>query len=165
VGAVPPTNPNQASGTPRSLGLVPTDAAPRDANGGHYYRWSLPAIGVAGSGEVIFSRRLPGLRHSLGMRTYVYGSLMRLAVVDPGLVSYEEERGRRMAATRNDSSDDNDEKGVDLLRTGPEELCAIRRAACLQTVISTSAGRPLHILHHQPFQLQSDTPDSHFYFW
>jgi hypothetical protein len=53
----------------------------------------------------------------------------RLAVVGPGLLSHEEERGCLVAATRDDSSDDDNYKGVDLLRTGPEEACAVRPAA------------------------------------
>jgi hypothetical protein len=52
-----------------------------------------------------------------------------LAIVGPGVLSYEEEREWRVAATGDNSSDDGDYKGVDLHRTGPEEAGAVRPAA------------------------------------
>jgi hypothetical protein len=66
--------------------------------GRHDYRWSLSGIGFAGSGSVLLSRKLPVLRHSMGIGRCVGGCLMRLAVVDPGLLSHEEERECRVAA-------------------------------------------------------------------
>jgi hypothetical protein len=48
------------------------------------------------------------------------GEQRRHAAVGPGLLSYEE-----------DDSSNNDDKGVDLLQTGPDDGCAVRPAASL----------------------------------
>jgi hypothetical protein len=131
--------------------LIPTQAAPRDPNRRHDCRWSLSGIGLAGSGSVLLSRRLPVLRQSLGMGRCVGGSQMRLAVVGPRLLSREEERGCLVAAIRDNSRSD-DDKGVDLLLTDPEETCAVRPAASLRTTIPTSTSRPRTLSTHRPFK-------------
>jgi hypothetical protein len=64
----------------------------------------------------------------------------RHAAIRPGLLSHEEERGCVVAATRDDSSDNDDEKGVDLLRAGPDEARAVRHAASLGLLVRRDAG-------------------------
>jgi hypothetical protein len=113
--------------------------------------WSLSGIGLVGSGSVLLSRRLPVRRHSMRMRRCVSGSQMSPAIIGPRFLSHEEGRGSRVAATRDNSMSD-DDKGVDLLQTDPEETCAVRPAASLRTTIPTSTSRRRTLSTNRPFK-------------